>query len=266
MEEPSLFGWYHILWILISLVFAWVLCKSYDRSSRKERHIFRAVFFTAVVVAVFELLKMINFNLVWENGALKADIQWYAFPFQFCSTPMYIGLMTGIFRRGKINDALCTYLASYAVFAGLCVMIYPGDVFIETVLINIQTMICHGSMISVGIYLVYTGRVRVKDFVKAVPVFLTCVVIALLFNEGAYRVGLIEAGHDFNMFMLSRYCEPALPVFSWVQHHVKYHWELMIYVSVFTLAGYAVLALQWALLNFAKGKKAKRSNTHRLHA
>ena len=82
------------------------------------------VLITALVVILLEIYKQINYTFSYE-GAITFDYQWYAFPFQFCSTPMYVGLLVGLFRKGKIHDALCAYLATYAVFAGLCVMIYP---------------------------------------------------------------------------------------------------------------------------------------------
>lgn len=256
MKEPELFGWFHLLWLVIPFAAAWLLCRSYRRSRQPQRHIRRVVFFTAVVVAAFELLHQINFNLVWQDGGLQLDMQWYAFPFQFCSTPMYVGLLTGLFRKGRIHDSLCAYLATYAVFAGVCVMLYPGDVYIETIIINIQTMICHGSMITIGIYLYYTGHVKPerKTLLRAVPVFCVGLLVAMLLNEIAYRSGLLAAGHNFNMFFISPYCEPSLPVYSLVQAAVPYPWCLLIYVLVFTLAAGLIL-LAAKLISSRKRKR-----------
>ncbi|MBE5804098.1 MAG: hypothetical protein E7316_06250 [Clostridiales bacterium] len=243
MERPELYGWYHLLWFVISFAAVWPLCVMYKRSKQPEKHVRRVVFYTAVLVTVFELLHQINYNLVWRDGALQWDVQWYAFPFQFCTTPMYIGLLTGPFRKGRIHDSLCAYLATYAVFAGLCVMIYPGDVYTGTIITNVQTMICHGSMITIGIYLFYTGHVKLeyRTILKAIPVFAACISIAMLLNEIAYRSGLLASGHTFNMFFISPYCEPSLPVYSIVQAYVPYPWCLIIYILAFSLAAFLVL-------------------------
>ena len=107
----------------------------------------------SLLITVLEIYKQINFSFHVDGIQILFDYQWYAFPFQFCSTPMYIGLLAAVVRSKSLHMRLCSYLATYALFAGICVMAYPSTVFIDTVGINIQTMIWHGSMITVGIVL-----------------------------------------------------------------------------------------------------------------
>jgi hypothetical protein len=155
---------------------------------------------------------------------------------------MYVGLLAGALRKGKVHDALCTYLATYALFAGLCVMIYPAQVFIGTIGINIQTMICHGSMVTVGMYLLYSQYVKTehKTILKGIPVFACLVAVAMVMNEIAHATGLLER-ETFNMFFISPYCEGTLPVYSLVQGVVPYPWNLVIYIVMFTVAAYLML-------------------------
>lgn len=243
MPRPPLYGWYHLMWLVIPFAAAWLLCRRHRRSADPERFARRVVFGIAAVVTVFEVLHHMNYHLVWEDGAVRLRMQWYAFPFQFCSTPMYAGLLTGLFQRGRVHDALCAYLATYAVFAGTCVMVYPGDVYTETVLTNIECMVCHASMLTEGIYLYFSGHVKLehRTILRAVPVFAACVGIAMGLNELAYRSGLLAAGHTFNMFFISPYCAPSLPVYSLVQQAVPYPLCLVIYILGFTAAAYLVL-------------------------
>ena len=153
METPTSFGWFHLLWFALSFLALIPLCLFPKKPT--EDHVRRVVLITALVVIALEIYKQINYSFSYTNG-IDFDYQWYAFPFQFCSTPMYAGLLAGLLRKGKLQDALYAYLATFAVFAGLCVMIYPGDVFVHTLGINIQTVICHGSMIWIGVYLLAT--------------------------------------------------------------------------------------------------------------
>lgn len=243
MQRPELYGWYHCLWLVIPFFAAWLLCRWHKRSRDPELFARRVVFYTALVVAFFEVLHHMNYHLIWEDGAVRLRMQWYAFPFQFCSTPMYAGLLTGLFRRGRIHDSLCAYLATYAVFAGSCVMIYPGDVYTDTLLTNIECMVCHASMLTEGIYLYYSGHVKLehRTLLRAVPVFAICVGIAVGLNEISYRSGLLATGHIFNMFFISPYCPPSLPVYSLVQQAVPYPFCLVIYILGFTAAAYLVL-------------------------
>ena len=116
-------------------------------------------------------------------------------------------------------------------------MLYPGDVFMQMLGINIQTMVCHGSMIWIGAYLLATGYVKVehKTILRALPVFAVCVLIAATGNEIAYRVGLLET-ETLNLFFISPYCDPHLPVYSLVQPIVPFPWCLVLYILGFTVA------------------------------
>ena len=209
---------------------------------------------TAVLVTVLEVYKQINYSFSYGNG-ITFDYQWYAFPFQFCSTPMYIGLLAGFWKKGRVHHAACAYLATYAVFAGTCVMLYPSTVFIGTVGINIQTMVCHGSMIVIGVYLLYTGYVKAehKTVLKALPVFAICVALAVIMNELAHRTGLLER-ETFDMFFISPYGTPSLPVYSLVQNVVPFPWCLMIYIVAFSLAAYIMLLIAMAVKQLEKKK------------
>jgi len=241
MKTPQLFGWFHIVSLALTVLITIALCFRHKEDSLDR--VRKVVFGTAVLVTLAEMYKQINYSFSYING-ITFDYQWYAFPFQFCSTPMYVGLLAGVLPKGKLQNALYAYLATFAVFAGVCVMIYPGDVFVRTMGINIQTVICHGSMICIGVYLFYTGTVNLehRTIMKALAVFACTVSMAVLFNEIAYWSGLLER-ETFNMFFISRHCAPSLPVYSLVQDVVPYPWCLIIYIMGFTLASYLVLLL-----------------------
>lgn len=251
MEEPELFGWFHITFLLLSFIAAAILCLLHKNAS--QARVRNIVFGVAVAVILLEVYKQVNYSFSYADGNVAFQYQWYAFPWQFCSMPMYVGFFAGIFRKGRIHDSLCAFLATYAMFAGLCVMFYPESVFVETIGINIQTMICHGSMITVGIYLLYSGYVKLehKTILKAIPVFMVSVLTAVILNEIAFQSGLLN-DHEFNMFFISPHCEPSLPVYSLVQNAVPYPWCLFIYVSAFTLAAYVILLVAMGIKYLAK--------------
>lgn len=250
MKTPLPYGWFHILFFVLSFLALIPLCR-YPKTPTGT-HVRQVVFVTALIVALLEVYKQINYSFSYEEG-ISFDYQWYAFPFQFCSTPMYVGLLAGIIRKGKIHESLCAYLATFSLFAGLSVMVYPVSVFISTVGINFQTMICHGSMITIGIYLLITGYVPLnqKTVLKAIPVFACGVALAWLMNEIAYRVGLLET-ETFNMFFISPYCEPSLPVYSLVQAVVPFPFCLVLYVAGFTAAAYLVLLIAMGVAKAAR--------------
>lgn len=254
METPASYGWFHLLWWAIVIGTTVLLCTRFRHCSADT--IWKVVFGVAVVVAVLEIYKQVVYTFaVGENG-ITADYQWYAFPWQFCSSPMYVGLLVGIFRKGKVHDALCAYLATFAVFAGTCVMVYPNDVFVETIGINIQTMICHGSMIVVGVWLLATQHVKLesKSILKAMAVFATTIGVAIILNEVTWYTG-ITGDETFNMFFISRHWPGSLPVYSLVQQVVPYPWCLLIYISVFSIAAYIILLVPMAIVHAKKRER-----------
>ena len=244
MTVPKPYGVFHLVFFALSIIIAIILCATHKKGD--DKRVRRVVFIVAVIVTILEIYKQINYSFSYGD-AITFNYQWYIFPWQFCSMPMYVGLLTGLFRRGRVHNALCAFLATYAVFAGACVMFYPNDVFTATAGINVQTMICHGSMLTVGIYLLYSQHVKLehKTILPATSVFAVAVALAVVLNEVVYRFN-ISNGETFNMFFVSPHFEPSLPVYSSVQAVVPYPFCLVIYVAAFSLAAYAILLLAMA--------------------
>lgn len=255
-EIPTVFGIYHIVSLVIIAAMIAALCIFAKNSGKKA--VVNTVLFTAIIVIILEIYKQINYTFRMEDGVLITDYQWYAFPFQFCSTPMYVGLLAGIFRKGKLHDALCAYLATFALFAGLAVMIYPGDIYVNTIGINLQTTICHGSMIIIAAFLYATGHVKLehKTILKAIPVFAVTAGIAMILNEVVYRSGITQ-GEAFNMFYFSPYFDCTLPIYSLVHSAVPAPWNIVIYILGFSLVAYIMLLIAMGVDRLAKGKKEK---------
>ena len=251
METPVSYGPFHLLWLAITLV-ASLLLGLYSRTLQKKS-VNRIVLIMSLVIIALEVYKQINFT--FGNGSAAASYQWYAFPWQFCSTPMYVGLVAGLCRKGRLQACLHAYLATFSLFAGVAVMLYPVSVFVGTVGINIQTMVCHGGMVVMAVLLLASGTVKLewRTLKKAVPVFVAMVSAAVLMNEAAYRTGLLEE-HTFNMFFISPYCDPSLPVYSLVQAVLPFPWSLVVYVLGFTAAAGIMLALAMGI-----GKLAGRT-------
>ena len=256
MTTPNLYGTFHILSILITVGATVALSQLFVKGTDKT--VQRSILSVAVLVILLEAYKQFIFSYdILDNGTAVFSYQWYAFPFQFCSTPMYVGLLAGIIKKGKFREKLYAFLATFAVFAGLCVMIYPGDVFMKYIGITVQTMVCHGSMVAVGIALLYSGSVEAKHstILKAIPVFATCVAIAMVMNEAAYFTGLLE-NHTFNMFFISRHFNSTLPVYGMIQPKVPFVISIVIYIAGFSLASYLILLAAILIKKLAEKRKA----------
>ena len=234
MEQPEPYGWFHLLFLIGSFVFG-IVFSIWHRKHPADRQR-RVLLITTVIVIILETYKIINFSFSYEDG-VAFDFPWSVFPLQFCSTPMYVGLLAALTKKGKLHSAACAYMATFSLFAGAAVMFYPVSIYIDTIGINIQTSVCHGSMIFLGIYLMATEYVKpgIKTVLKAVPVFSCFVGLAVILNEIAHQFGLAES-ESFNMFYISPHCPPHLPVYSLVQEVVPFPIYLVIYILGFTAA------------------------------
>ncbi len=242
MKEPGMYSAFHVFFILLSILAGFFFIK--HCANRGESYIRRYLLIGSLLLILLEIYKQINFSFRYEGGSISFDYQWYAFPFQFCSTPMYIGLLAAIVKKDSIHRRLCSYLASYSLFAGIAVMAYPSTVFVGTIGINIQTMVCHGFMVTTGMVLLGSGYVKaeLKTVAQACSIFIFLILCAMAMNELAYRTGLLE-NDTFNMFFISPYCDPELPVYSLVQGVVPYPVDVLLYIFGFTVAVCLILSL-----------------------
>lgn len=239
MEKPELYGWFHVLCLVLTVVLIAALLKL----KTNEKNVRLILGIISLVVILLEVYKQFYFS-VDIGESIMFNYRWNIFPWQFCSTPMYIGLISAIVKSKKIHYRLCCYLCTYALMAGICVMIYPSSVFTENILINIQTMVNHGTMVSVGVYLLLCNYVKCekRTLIEAFKVFAICILIAMALNEIAYYGGILEE-HPFNMFYISPYVKGELPVFGAIQAVVPYPMSLIIYITGFTLGSGIILWL-----------------------
>lgn len=237
MPEPTAYGWFHLMFIGLCIVASVLMCVFFrNASDRGER---TAVFILWLIIFVLEIYKQLIFTFEVVDGKVVGDYQWYIFPFQLCSTPLYTLPFVAFLPNGKLRDAMTGYTIAFSIFGGLCVYVFPGDVFIETIGINIQTMVHHGIQIVAGVYLAskYRHRLNLRYYLEGGVVFIGMVVLAMAMNIGVHHA-LRAAGNDetFNMFYLSPYHECTLPVLSAIYPLVPYPVFLAIYVVGFILA------------------------------
>lgn len=231
-QVPTIYGWFHIMFLIIIAVITIICIKRFKGATNIEINKFLRT--TAVIMLIFEVYKQFVFTI---EGSIW-DYQWYAFPFQFCSVPMYLMFLASFLKDGNMRKNIISFLGTYNVFAGLAVMIYPSDVFINTLGISIQTMVHHGLMVVVGITLLATNQIpfQRKEIFRAALVFGVLGLIAFVMN-----IALVNVDGTFNMFFISPYYDTHLPVLSIINESLGYIPYLITYFFGFTLVAYLVL-------------------------
>ena len=251
MEPPTSYGLFHIVaCILTLLATAFLVWRFRDAEDKTVR---RILFGAWVVLVALEVYKQLVFSMDVTDGVADWSYQWYVFPFQFCSSPLYV-LPFAIFPRSKrIRNTVMSFLATFSFFGGLAVMAYPGDVFIGMIGINFQTMVHHGSQVVLGVLMVAWNRRRMDKvfFAKGVIVFAILVAVAMILNFGVHAA-LVSAGMGdltFNMFFISPYHPCTLPVLSLVYPAVPYPVFLVLYLLGFSAVAGIVFGMEAGILH-----------------
>ena len=158
-DTPNFYGLFHIISALI-IIGTCVLFIAFRHKINEKRLAYITLIF-GCVMTVFELYKqlVITYNPSDDTWAYE----WYAFPFQFCSTPTYVTLLAFLFyklKHKKIYDAMLGFLATYSFVAGfLVIFVGTQNVLCPYIGINIQTMVHHGLMLVLGVIILSTRAV-----------------------------------------------------------------------------------------------------------
>lgn len=253
MTTPEPYGWFHWLWIGLTvgtIVLLFLLRKQWG-----ERQMKWVLLIYGIIAAVMELLKQVSWSFGWDE-ALQAgfwDYQWYAAPFQLCSTPIYIAILGACLKKGTLRESCLSYLAFITIIGGLMTILIPDSCFCRDILVNIHTMWLHCGSFVVAVYLLMSGAVKLErsSLIRAITVFLVMAGIALAMNFGVYHSGLL-GDETFNMFYISPYFISVLPVFDAIQQAVPYPVFLGLYLIALSLGGLVIMLVSKA---FAYGVK-----------
>ncbi len=251
---PKGYGLFHIFFILLAIGVTVFLCIRFRNCSDKAFR--RIALISWAIMVTLEIYKQFVYSYSVEPTVIEWDYQWYAFPYQLCSTPMYVLPFIFLMKDSKIRDAFIAYMSTFSLFAGTAVFCYPGDVFSHVVGISIQTMVHHGLQIVLGVFFIVWARKRINRwyFIKAIPVFAVLVTIAIIANNFFMTLGIDET---FNMFYISPHFDCTLPLLSLIYPRVNYLIFVSIYIFGFTLIAFLVFIIARGIIKLSRKRKKK---------
>ena len=259
MTTPTAFGWFHLLCIGIMLFAIYFLYKRKEKHS--ERQLKSILLFYGLVVFILEVLKQISWSVNYDAflSEFVWDYRWYAFPFQLCTTPMFVSLICIFLKKGKLRSFLLSYMAYTTILGSVAIIIMPNNCLVSDILANVHTMWLHMGSFVVSVYLLISGEVKIniKEWAKSIPVFLGFMTIANILNIMVYNANVLQ-NDSFNMFYISPYYVSSLPLFDVIQKNTPYVVFLAIYILALVLGSYLV----YLIANFSKkiNQKFKQRN------
>ena len=242
MPTPSHYSVWHLVSILLVIITCVFVCLFLGKA--KEKTVKFTLLGIWIALVLFEVYKQIIFAFNYNDGNPTYSLAWYSFPFQLCSSILYVLPFVIFLKDGKVKDACISYLTTFSLFGGLAVYVFPGDVFMKYIGINIQTMFHHGSQIVVAVLLIARNKdkLNLSFLIKALPVFAILCLIAIILNEVV--IYLIPSGHTFNMFYISSRFDCTLPILSMIYPVIPYPLFLIMYILGFTLIAFIIFYAQ----------------------
>ena len=260
MQKPTLFGAAHLIWLIVAIIGVIVICLTCKKLTDKKFRIFLLVVGSTLIV--LEILKQLNH--AYDPFTDTWDYAWKQFPFQFCSVPMYVMIIVSCLKPCKFRNFLCSFLATYGLFAGLVVLVYPDTILSEVVFRFNHSMLYHTAIFLVGLLMFISAKTKIehKTILKAMAVFAVCVAIAFIINIIYHSTGATDS---FNMFYIGPFSKSDLPLLNVIgkalniasnKLHIGNFAFVLIYIIGFSIIAYIILLIAMLIKKLCNKSKA----------
>lgn len=228
MVTPKAYGWFHILFFVIGFVLSIVLAIVLKKLNQKK--VSWILFWCGVFLIIIEIYKQFFYYFVIGNGSYE----WWIFPFQLCSVPMYLCLVLPFIKNGKVKSAIFNFLLAINFFSGFVAFLEPSGLLHSYYTLTFHSFSWHMMLIFIGLLIWSTnnGCNKMKDYVRALPVFGIVVVIAEAINI------LLRNKPGVNMFFISPYNTSSIIVFKTINERFGWYVSAPLFILSILLGTY----------------------------
>ena len=253
MTPPRTFGTFHLCFLIFGMAacvfFAWLLRKTNEKQNKI------ILWSVGGFLLVSEIYKQLFYTFYIGEGVY----QWWIFPFQLCSVPMYLCLIAPLIKNEKIRQSFYTFLATYNLLGGFLAMFEQSGLSHEYVTLTLHAYVWHLSLVFVGFYLIASGRAAksIKDYIPAIGVFAVLCVIAQGINVSFHHakwLNLVPEEQSLKMFYISPYYTTPIIVFKQIEEACGWIVNAFLYCFAQTIGGFIFLIVGLLI----KGRLGKR--------
>lgn len=273
METPQLFGGFHLCVLVITAAAAVCAAVYFSRTvadksktasgiPAADGRLVQLLFVCGCVLAVLEVYKQLFLYYVVNGEAYD----WWFFPFQLCSVPMYLCILLPLAGK-KLRRTFITFMSGYTFISAAAALIYPEDYLRSYISLTVHGFLWHGILLFISLLIIFSGAAdsRGRGIIRAAGLFAVLCAAAVLINIAAEPLmqAAVQNGaglpHDHAaMFYLNPYHLSPQPLVSSVQKTAGIPAGLVLYSLVIAAAGSAVISLT---SRAASGSRKARSST-----
>lgn len=239
MDAPELFGSFHIIASLAAAFIAVLLAAVVSR--KKDTNTVRTLAATGWILVILEIWKQLFLFHIVSNGAYD----WWYFPFQLCSVPMYLCVLLPLTSKRTRRTCL-TFLGGYTFVSAVATLIYPEDILRSYTALTVHGFVWHGLLLFISLVVLLTGSAdtSARGLLRALGLFAILCVIAVGINVFAEPVMRNTQGlpHSWAaMFYLNPYHISPQPLVGAIQKTAGIPAGLLLY-SIATAAAGSIAA------------------------
>ena len=203
MTPPVPYQAFHICFTAAGLT-AVVFLAYYTSKKLKKAKITPLLFGCGVFLGVSEIWKQLFLYYIVNKEAYN----WWYFPFQLCSLPMYFCLLLPLVHSETKRKILFTFMQDFNLLGGIMALAEPSGLFHPYWLLTLHGLIWHLLLIFIGLVIAFfhLADLSFRGYVKALPLFCICCAVADFINRTAKPLGQAD------MFYISPYY-PSAQVF-----------------------------------------------------
>lgn len=229
MTEPASYGPFHLIFAFVGLAAAALLARRLRRLSDKGNRIL------LLTCGIFLLLSEIYKQLFYYYFIGQRSYQWWIFPFQLCSVPMYLCIIAPLLKPGKVQQGMYNFMMIYNLLGGFMAFVEPSGITHAYWTLTLHAFIWHLILVFIGLYLAFSDRAgkTMKDYKAASVTFLCLSGIAFCINLIFWKA----AEGDINMFFVGPRISPLI-VFEWIAETFGWYVSTALYLPVVCLGAF----------------------------
>lgn len=213
--------------------------KHYEAEVIMKKYI-RFFFFCGIVLLLSEIWKQACISFIINNNSYD----WWYFPFQLCSIPMYLCLMLP-FVTDKIRNVFLTFLMTFGLMGGIFTFFDTSGLQYSYAPLTVHSYLWHILLVIIG---VAAGICQIKKntvgtFSGSAFCYLVCCILATFFNIIFHPFG------NINMFYISPYYVMGQKVFGEVAALTGNNGGIIIYIAASLIGAYMIFQI-WKILSF----------------
>ena len=229
MEKPAAYGTFHLSFTFVGLILSFLLAWILRNSGKKGNRI------VLTVCGSFLLLSEVYKQLFYTYHIGSGAYQWWIFPFQMCSVPMYLCLIAPWLKPGKVQQGMYNFMMSFNLLGGLMAFIEPSGIVHEYWTLTLHAFIWHMMLVFIGLYLGFSryGGKTTKDYKLGIITFCILCVIAFGLNLLLRDI----SGGSVNNFYIGPSISP-LAVFKDIANSCGWYVCTLLYIPAVSLGAY----------------------------